>query len=60
MHWRDSFTCPTEDEYIEMARGSEQNEIVFVMLLTSLRPEASSVLRLSVRLMMAFSTNTNM
>ncbi|KIM63899.1 hypothetical protein SCLCIDRAFT_1213696 [Scleroderma citrinum Foug A] len=43
MHWRDSFTCPTEDEYVEMARG-----------------KASSVLRLSVRLMMAFSTNTNM
>ncbi|KIM63905.1 hypothetical protein SCLCIDRAFT_116134, partial [Scleroderma citrinum Foug A] len=36
MHWRDSFTCPTEDECIEMARG-----------------KTNSLLRLSVRLMMA-------
>ena len=34
MHWRDSFTCPTEDECIEMARGSERNKIVFVTPLT--------------------------
>ncbi|KAL4079322.1 terpenoid synthase [Scleroderma citrinum] len=42
MHWRDSLTCPTEEAYIDMARG-----------------KASSVLRLSVKLMMVFSTNNN-
>ncbi|KAI6148443.1 isoprenoid synthase domain-containing protein [Pisolithus tinctorius] len=37
--WRDTFRCPTEQEYIQMARG-----------------KASSVLRLSVKIMMAFAT----
>ncbi|KAI6116006.1 isoprenoid synthase domain-containing protein [Pisolithus sp. B1] len=37
--WRDTFRCPTEQEYIQMARG-----------------KASSILRLSVKIMMAFAT----
>lgn len=37
--WRDTFRCPSEQEYIQMARG-----------------KAGSILRLSVKIMMAFST----
>ncbi|KAI5986809.1 isoprenoid synthase domain-containing protein [Pisolithus albus] len=37
--WRDTFRCPTEQEYIQMARG-----------------KACSILRLSVKIMMAFAT----
>ncbi|KAI6168638.1 isoprenoid synthase domain-containing protein [Pisolithus thermaeus] len=37
--WRDTFRCPSEQEYIQMARG-----------------KAGSILRLSVKIMMAFAT----
>ncbi|KAI6160954.1 farnesyltranstransferase [Pisolithus thermaeus] len=37
--WPDTFGCPTEQEYIQMARG-----------------KASSILRLSIKIMMAFAT----
>ncbi|KAI6111948.1 isoprenoid synthase domain-containing protein [Pisolithus croceorrhizus] len=48
--WPDTFGCPTEQEYIQMARGSKQISII------GDRTEASSILRLSIKIMMAFAT----
>ena len=51
LFWRDSLTCPTEEEYVQMVLGSEY-------LFTSRTPlmaETGGLFRIAVKLMMARS-----
>jgi geranylgeranyl diphosphate synthase type 3 len=60
LFWRDSITCPTEDEFINMINNSAyfcRFPLVtsFTNLLTPCSIETGGLLRLAVRLMMAAS-----
>lgn len=51
LFWRDSLTCPTEEEYVQMVLGSEY---LFAGR-TRLMAETGGLFRIAVKLMMARS-----
>ena len=70
IYWRDSYICPTEEEYMEMVRQSElsinkQKHIISVSNLFNFLPtvmltsiETGGLFALAVDLMQLFSDNT--
>jgi geranylgeranyl diphosphate synthase type 3 len=56
LFWRDSLTCPTEEEYIDMVNNSEYTRANCIAS-SRCRAETGGLLRLAVKLMMAKSNN---
>ena len=54
LFWRDSLTCPTEEEYIDMVNNSEYTSTGCTAS-SRCRAETGGLLRLAVKLMMAKS-----
>lgn len=60
IYWRDAYKCPTEEEYVDMALGSQCVNLISDFTAHFRMLEASGVLRASVRIMMTCATtNTN-
>lgn len=51
LFWRDSLTCPTEEEYVQMVLGSK-----WFLRSGSDKSETGGLFRIAVKLMMAKST----
>lgn len=64
IHWRDTGTCPTEEEYLEMVKNSASSEFHSLgstrqVLTSRLLLETGGLLRLAIKLMQ-ISTDTTM
>lgn len=60
LYWRDSLTCPSAEEYIDMVNNSKGiYNCIFITFLIFFQIETSGLLRLAVRLMQA-ATNSKM
>lgn len=55
--WRDSHSCPSEPEYIQMVRESEQNSVSNTVLDRSFHSETGGLFLLGIALMQLFSDN---
>ena len=61
LYWRDSLTCPTEEEYIDMVSNSMcsvSTHIVYVreLIRSSFPTETGGLFRIAIRLMAATSS----
>lgn len=57
LFWRDTLTCPTEEDYLEMVSNSMSSHIPKQSSTTNLSVETGGLFRLAIKLMQAESSS---